>query len=126
MTEPRDDDFPSLHEVRPPWLGIGLAPAAWILQIAVNYALTPFLCRWDRGPLALQVVSAAALLAAGVGIGLCWKEWRVHGGGGLLHAGSGLGDRPRFMALTGLLFGALLWLLILLQAIPTFVVPPCE
>lgn len=126
MSEARDDDFPSLHQVRPPWVGMALPPLAWILQIAVNYAITPWLCRWNHGPLLLQGVSLAALLAAGVGIGLCWMEWRRHGGGSLLHAGGDLADRPRFMALTGLLFGALMWLLILLQAIPPFVVPPCE
>jgi hypothetical protein len=116
----------ALRDVRPRWLGLALAPLAWILQISVNYAITPWLCRWESGPLLQQVVSVVALFAAGVGVALCWMEWRRHGGGSLLHAGADLADRPRFMALTGLLFGALLWLLILLQGIPPFVVPPCE
>lgn len=123
---PAPEHFPSLHQVRPPWLGLALPPLAWIGQIAVNYALVPALCRWDRGPLALQVVSALAVLVAAVGVGLSWYEWRHHGGSDVLSAGSGLGDRPRFMALWGLLLGSFLLALIVLQAVPSFVVPPCE
>jgi hypothetical protein len=120
------EDDSALRDIRPRWLGMALPPLAWIVQVAVNYAITPWLCRWDNGPLLQQGVSVIALFAAGVGIVLCWQEWRRHGGGSLLHAGADRVDRPRFMALLGLLFGALLFLLILLQGIPPFVVPPCE
>lgn len=126
MNEPRDDDFPSLHEMRPPWLGLGLPPLAWVIQAAVNYALVPWLCRWERGTLLIHAVSAVALLLALVGMGLSWHEWRRHGGGSLLAAGSGLHERPRFMALWGLLLGGFLSAVILVQALPGFVVPPCE
>jgi hypothetical protein len=44
----------------------------------------------------------------------------------LLSTGRGLGDRPRFMALWGLLLGSFLLALIALQAVPSFVVPACE
>lgn len=132
MSEARDErtakaaDDSSLRDVRPRWLGMALAPLAWILQVSANYALTPWLCRWGAGPRLQQGITLAALIAAGVGIALCWSEWRRHGGGSLLRAGGDLVDRPRFMALAGLLFGALLWVLILMQGIPPFVVPSCE
>lgn len=123
--EPGHDDS-GLRDIRPRWLGMALPPFAWVLQISVNYAVTPWLCRWGRGQGLQQGVTLVALVAAAAGIVLCWREWRRHGGGSLLHAGGDLVDRPRFMALFGMLFGALLWLLILLQGLPLFVVSPCE
>jgi hypothetical protein len=120
------EEKPAIEQIHLAWLGLGLPPFAWIAQIAANYALVPWLCRWERGPLLLQLIVGAAVLIAGAGVAIAWYEWRRHGGGSVLSAGSSRNDRPRFMALWGLLLGGLLLALIGSQAVPVFLVPPCE
>jgi hypothetical protein len=127
-------------DVAPPalWFGLFGAPAAWSVQLLVNYALVAHACFPKSEPLASPALgglhaivlgtSFAALaiaLAAAVTAGRSLRGSRheSHGGNGaLLEVGEG---RTGFMALAGVLVSGVFLLGIAMNAIPLFLVSPC-
>lgn len=106
------------RENRLQWFGVLLAPAAWLIQFELNYALV----RWvglHQTYWPLYLVSFVFLLIALGGFGLSWRNWQVakHGGVGDDQANM----RGRFLATIGMMVSALFSLLIIAQAIPNFV-----
>jgi hypothetical protein len=105
------------------WLGLGLAPLAWAVNLQVNYIVAALGCTgawW----LVMHVTTVAALAATAVGAWISWRHWH-EAGHGPEHEGTRAG-RSRFMALSGLLFSAFFALAILAQWIPTFLIEPCR
>lgn len=131
---------PAAHTVTPAalWFGLFGAPAAWSLQLLASYALVAHGCYPDAEPLTIPVVpslrtlvlgtGAAALAVALLAGGSAWRSWRAtqqeHEGGheGLLEAGEG---RTRFMALAGMLLGAVFALGIVMNVVPLLLLQPC-
>ena len=106
------------------WFGVIGAPMVWLTQFIINYALVPYVCH-TRKFFSFHLTSAIALiLVAAAGV-VCWKEWVA---GGLKAPQSEDCDRlgtTRLAAVVGLISSVLSFLLILGQAIATFMVDPC-
>jgi len=115
------------------WDGAGLAmllgavlagPAAWGLNLMVNYSLVKPACAAGSS-FVLAAVSMGAVGASVAGIVLSWRCWRR-----LRHAGTTEGgrvvDRSYFLALLGVVLNAFFVLLISVSAVALFVVSPCE
>lgn len=105
------------------WLGLGLAPLAWAVNLQSNYTVSALGCTapWL---IVMHLVTVAALGAATLGGWISWRNWQA-AGKGPEHEGTRRG-RSRFLAISGLLFSGYFGLAILAQWIPTFVIEPCR
>jgi hypothetical protein len=105
------------------WIGIGLAPVAAAASFQTRYMMAPFACQsgWTWS---LHVVSLIALAAAGAGLFGAYRLWQL---GGSDWPGDQLGSAPRnrFLGMLGMMFSALMILLILAQVVPVFFLDPC-
>ena len=102
------------------WIGILLPPAAWLAQLQALYLSSEYGCttsNFTRN----HIVVVFALIVSLIGWAFAWREWTksrdVNSGGRMRH---------RFMALIGVLTGALFSLLILAQWLPTIMGVPCD
>jgi hypothetical protein len=104
--------------------GLSLGPAAWLLNLQVNYSLVKWACA-SGNPQLLPIFSAAALALVIGGLGLSWwcfsrlREQAAPSGGRVV-------DRSYFLAVAGLWLNALFALLILTSGSLHFIVSPCE
>lgn len=105
------------------WLGVLAGPIAWALQLQVNYSLMPWICG-GGSMLVVHVVTVAALLLAAIGAFAAWRSWQ-HAGRGWPSGAGDVIERTRFMAVWGMVFSTLFFVLIVMQAIPSFILPPC-
>jgi hypothetical protein len=120
------------------WFGLFGAPAAWSLQLLASYALVAHGCYPDAEPMTTPVVPDLRTLVLGTGMaalavallagGSAWRSWRATqqeregGHEALLEAGEG---RTRFMALAGMLLGAVFALGIVMNVVPLLLLRPC-
>jgi hypothetical protein len=105
------------------WFGILGAPVAWLTQFLANYALVRWACI-GHGKLALHLVSAlflAVAISAGVVSARYFSKTRQHSA-----SGEEVSARPHFMATLGILSASLYSLAIIVQAIPSFILDPCQ
>lgn len=123
MDQPAEQRFLTRRQLLAQWAGWGLPVLAWFTHLNASYLLVGWVCE-SGAVAALHAVSAACLLAAALGVAIAWRHWRAVGsewpdgrGGARL--------RSRFMAATGVLMGALFCAIIVAQALPNFMVPPC-
>jgi hypothetical protein len=124
MTVDRRTDIPDAREIRALWAGLLLAPAAFLLNLEVAYALVPAACS-AGSRLRVHLVHLLCLLIAAAGGFTAWQAWRSSGEIWPGEEGGRLG-RSRFMAGLGLLLSGLFVLVILAQWIPSFVLNPCQ
>jgi hypothetical protein len=104
--------------------GVFIGPAAWALNLEINYSLVTFACASET-PQLLPLLSAAALTLVAGGFALSWQCWtRLHGGADL--GGPRVVDRSHFLAVAGLGLNALFALVILTSGALHFIVSPCE
>jgi hypothetical protein len=99
-------------------------PAAWGLNLMVNYSLVKPACA-AGSPLVLTAVSVAALAvtcAGAVGSWRCWLKLRDVG----TTEGGRIVDRSYFVALAGIVLNLFFVLLISVSVVPHFVLSPCE
>lgn len=107
------------------FIGLGVAPLAWALQLILNYGLASHACfprrylreevisGWDWTWTALLVINLVALVIGAVGFFLSLRNWRrtrEEGSGqfgALIEAGEG---RTRFLSVWGL--WAAIWFLL--------------
>lgn len=127
---------PDRHRARLLWMGILLAPTAWIVQLLVTFELSNRLCRDqpqatgapDWLGTTLTIVNVVALLLAAVGIWLSWQNLRrTHrskpGTHGVLGSGGG---RTRLLAAWGALSGLLFLCAIGFNTFSLYLVPLCR
>jgi hypothetical protein len=123
MTVDPRTDVPDQRQIRGLWVGLLLAPVAFLINLELAYALVPTACS-SRNALPVHLVHAVCLLLTLYGLMTAWRRWRA--------AGSTWGEagdplaRSRFMAGTGLLVSAMFLLVIVAQWIPSFVLHPCQ
>ncbi len=124
MTVDSRTDIPDAGELRALWAGLLLAPAAFLLNLEVAYALVPTACSTGTR-LLMHIVHLVCLFLAAAGALTAWRSWRLTGeiwpGG----AGGRL-SRSRFMAGVGLLLSLFIVMVIVAQWIPSFVLSPCQ
>jgi hypothetical protein len=107
------------------WLG---APLAWALHLGASYLLVGLACAngWTGVRPALAAVTVAfAAAAAWTGV-LAWREWRRVAGRGRWEAlVSEPGGHTPFLMLVGVLQAMVFAPLILIEAAPPLMLPPC-
>jgi hypothetical protein len=124
MTVDSRTDIPDARELRALWAGLLLAPAAFLLNLEVAYALVPTACSTGTR-LLVHVVHLVCLLLAAAGALIAWRSWRSTGETWPGGAGGRL-SRSRFMAGVGLLLSLFIVMVIVAQWIPSFVLNPCQ
>jgi hypothetical protein len=124
MTVDPRTDVPDARQIRALWVGLLLAPVAFLINLEAAYALVPTACS-SRTELPVHLVHLACLLLTLYGLLTAWRCWKA---AGAIWPG-GAGDplaRSRFMAGVGLLVSALFVLVIVAQWIPSFILDPCQ
>ena len=106
------------------WAGILLPPFAWFLHQQLSYLLVSWACTTGR-PFTFYVVTVLMLLPALGGGLFSWLIWKRLGHDEPDEAG-GVQARGRFMAVAGLLSSIMFCLVILAQALPSFMLNACE
>ncbi len=121
------------------WFGLFGGPAAWSVQLLVNYPLAAHFCYPGKVPLSeatfggllAVLISVNALmllttLAAGATSIVIWRAARDRADGPhdpVLETGPG---RVRYMAYAGMLLSGLFLIAVLMSAMPLFIVPACS
>ena len=124
MTVDSRTEIPDAGELRALWAGLLLAPAAFLLNLEVAYALVPSACSTGtRVP--MHIVHLVCLLLAAAGALTAWRSWRLTGETWPGGAGGRL-SRSRFMAGVGLLLSLFIVMVIMAQWIPSLVLSPCQ
>jgi hypothetical protein len=124
MTVDSRTDIPDAREIRALWAGILLAPAAFLLNLEVAYAVVPRACSLGTR-LPVHLVHLVCLLLAAAGVLIAWRSWRATGETWPGGAGGRI-SRSRFMAGIGLLFSLFIVMVIVAQWIPSFMLNPCQ
>lgn len=124
MTVDSRTDVSDAREIRDLWTGLLLAPAAFLLNLEVAYALVPTACA-SSTLLLVHAVHAVCLVLAALGAMTALRRWRLTGETWPGGAGGRL-SRSRFMSGLGLFLSLLFVLVILAQWIPSFVLSPCQ
>ena len=105
------------------WIGILLAPAAWIVSFEIKYAAVPYACQ-SHSTLVLHSVSAVAMIIATAGLLAARRAWAATGKAAVTEESDPI-HRDSFLGMFGLLFSANVLLLMLAQWIPVFLLDPC-
>src|SRR3954453_22706985 len=106
------------------WAGILAGPVAFALDEEISYAVTQKACSTgDHFILHLVSVLALCLIAAGA-----ISAWRVFVRlpTDADQKGGGEGDRSRFMAIAGLVLCLLFTMFVIAEAVPRFILGPCD
>jgi hypothetical protein len=124
MTVDSRTDIPDARQIRALWVGLLLAPIAFLLNLETAYALVPTACS-SHHELPVHGVHLACLLLALWGLFTARRTWNVLGAIWPSEEGDPLA-RSRFLAGTGVLMSAMFVLVIFAQWIPTFLLDPCQ
>jgi hypothetical protein len=122
-TDPRTR-IPEARRIAALWAGLLLAPAAFLLNLEVSYAVVTRAC-FEAGTGLIYLVQLVCLGVALLGAAVAWRVWRAEGAGWPGQEG-GTAGRSRFMAGLGLMLSGLFTLVILAQGIPGFLLSPCQ
>jgi hypothetical protein len=102
---------------------VGAPLSALYMQLSA-YAGVQWACG-HRNPITVHVIPVVFLLLAVVALWLTWRDWSAVGR--LTRAeGATVGERTRFVALSGLILTAFSIVLILAMWIPMIVFNPCQ
>ena len=99
------------------WIGLLLPPAAALVQLQALYLSSEYGCGTSNF-VPNHVIVVICLILSLIGWALAWREWTKRR--------DTVDRRSRFMALVGVLGGALFSLLILAQWLPTIMGVPCD
>jgi hypothetical protein len=106
------------------WFGVLGAPVAWAIQLGVVYGAMPYVCGQANWFVLPATVSAAAFAIALVALRIAYRIWRVTGSS---HHAEGAAEpgRNRMLALLGLGASGFFAIVIVVQALPLFMLEPC-
>ena len=107
------------------WLGLGLAPAAFVAHLQGAYLLVLADCGRDGGFGWVQLSGLLAIVIAGLGVYAAWLTW-ARAGREQPRDDGGPVPRTRFMGLVGLGVSGLTTLILVAQLVSGFVVPRCQ
>jgi hypothetical protein len=124
MTVDPRTDVPDARQIRALWVGLLLAPTAFLIGLEAAYAFVPTACS-SRTELPVHLVHLACLLLTLYGLLTAWRSWKATGATWPGEAGDPPA-RSRFMAGTGLLMSAMFVLVIVAQWIPSLILDPCQ
>jgi hypothetical protein len=123
MTDPRTDVTEARRLVAL-WSGLLLAPAAFLANLEIGYALVPVACRHGSS-LPVHLVHVASLLLALGGAFVAYRAWPAGRPRWPDDEGS-REARTRFMAGLGVVASLFFGLVILSQSVPGLVLSPCQ
>ena len=123
MTDP-NTSIPDARHIRMLWGGLLLAPAAFLANLQIAYALVPAACA-ARNTLPLHLVNAASLAVALAGGLIAWRSWSTVGRRWPDGEAGPIG-RSRFLAAMGVSLTALCVLVIVAQWTAVFLLDPCQ
>ena len=115
---------PDASHIRALWIGLLLAPVAFLINLEVAYAFVPAACS-ARNELPIHLTHLACLLLTLFGLLTAWRSWKLTGAAWPGEQGDPLA-RSRFMAGTGLLVSGMFLLVVVAQWIPSLVLDPCQ
>jgi hypothetical protein len=124
MTVDPRTDVPHASQIRGLWIGLLLAPVAFLINLELAYALVPTACS-SRNELPVHLVHLTCLILTIVGGLTAWRSWNAVGADWPGETGGPLA-RSQFMAGTGMLLSALFALVIVAMWIPSLVLDPCQ
>ncbi|HKO16137.1 MAG TPA: hypothetical protein VJU87_07855 [Gemmatimonadaceae bacterium] len=120
------------------WFGLFGAPAAWALELIVNYALASHFCfpsdtplatpTWRGTRLTTGIVSVVLVLVCVAALWTAVSAWRSTRAGHTAehhHVGETGEGRVRFMAFAGILLSSVFLYGALMNAVPVMVMPLC-
>ena len=107
------------------WVGLGLAPATFVVHLQVGYLLVLWACGNRAHELWIHVAGVLSVVLAAVGTWAAWLAW-VKAGAEAPGEGPGPVPRTRLLAVSGLGMSALLTLLLLAQWVTAFFLSPCH
>jgi hypothetical protein len=105
------------------WFALLAGPLAWMLGLNAQYSFVRLACA-KGSMLYLHGVTVATLALALAGAWVAWREWH-RAGRGWPDEGGGTLPRSRFMAVLGLMGGALFGLAIVAQWLANVFLNPC-
>ena len=107
------------------WIYIIAAPAVWVIHAMVTYLLTPLGCASHNAALAMHAVSITALVVLVLLAVSAWRKYKLVSGGS---QATEIDDwRPeRWVRAACCILSCAFFLVILAQAIPTFIIDPCQ
>jgi hypothetical protein len=106
------------------WAGLLAGPLAVALAQQVAYLLVTLDCSYGQD-LTVSPLMLIALLLAGGGVFVSWRNWR-RAGGGWSASGGDAASRSRFLAVVGMLWGGLSLLVIVALWLPVFFYRQCQ
>jgi hypothetical protein len=114
----------STPELFAQWFGVLGAPIAWVADHSLSYSLTQHACSTGKF-FELKLVSLVMVAIALLAVLCAWRN-RVHSGTAIPNdAGDPLG-RTNFMGVLGLLISTFFTAVIIANAVPRFILTPCE
>jgi hypothetical protein len=107
------------------WGAVLLAPITWLLQFQIRYSLVDWVCASHK-TFVLHLVSLICLaIIIGGGV-LSWTSWVRAGKKWPSDSAGGPEMRNLFLAMLGLLSSSMFALVTIAQAIPAFIINPCQ
>jgi hypothetical protein len=106
------------------WFGVLGAPLAWSADHLISYAITQHACSTGQF-YQLKIVSVVALFFALFATLVAWRN-RVHATGLEPTDAGGAFGTTNFMGLLGLFTGVFFSAVIIANAVPRFILSPCE
>ncbi len=106
------------------WLALALGPLAWSLDVEISYPMV----KWECGnhvTWPLHLVSIACALVAVAGWLTSYWCYRGLPADATVDGGTAF-DRSHFMAIGGLALNAMFFLVIVANAVPRFLIGPCQ
>jgi hypothetical protein len=102
------------------WAGLAAGPAAWGINLQLNYAASSWIC--GHGTLAVLLVSGGLAAVSALGAALSWRSWRASPSEGELTDGVSF----RLVAGLSVFLGALFAVAILAQGAAALILTGCE
>lgn len=93
------------------------SPIVWFASHTAQFALAPLTCAWRSNAILWLASAIALMLDAGSGL-FAWSQCKPEPQNAAV--------MPRWLALSGVLLSAAFFLVIVAQAIPTFILGGCE
>ena len=124
MKEPTEKYYKEPRSLLWLWAGVFAGPLGWAVSQQVSYLFVTFDCSFTKS-LALWPVMLGAVLFAGVGAWVSWRNWQK-AGTAWPDEGGGAVSRSRFLAATGLLLSCFSLLVILAEWLPVFFYRQCQ
>jgi hypothetical protein len=97
------------------------SPLVWFASQAAQFALAPLTCAWHSNAI-LWIASAIALALVACSGLIAWQQWSQ----GQQQTSGDAVFMPRWLSMSAIVLSASFFLVILAQAIPTFMMRSCD